>query len=62
MTLNFTLPPGTYATMLLRELTKECTETQFQAQLTAQEAEAGARRSGVDGPDGAADKKARTET
>jgi tRNA pseudouridine13 synthase len=35
--LEFTLPPGTYATMLLRELTKESTETQFQAQLTAQE-------------------------
>lgn len=37
VSLNFTLPPGTYATMLLRELTKESTETQFQAQLTAQE-------------------------
>ena len=32
--LQFTLPPGTYATMLLRELTKESTETQFQANLT----------------------------
>eukprot|EP01034_Spumella_vulgaris_P030891 gene30891-38178_t len=33
--LKFTLPPGTYATMLLRELTKESTETQFQAQLSS---------------------------
>lgn len=33
--LQFTLPPGTYATMLLRELTKESTETMFQANLTA---------------------------
>lgn len=32
--LKFTLPPGTYATMLLRELTRESTESQFQAQLT----------------------------
>lgn len=32
--LHFTLPPGTYATMLLRELTKESTETQYQAQLS----------------------------
>ena len=34
--LQFVLPPGTYATMLLRELTKESTEAQFQAQLTSQ--------------------------
>ena len=39
--LEFTLPPGTYATMLLRELTKESTETQFQAQLTAAAAASG---------------------
>jgi len=32
--LQFTLPPGTYATMLLRELTKESTESCFQAQLS----------------------------
>lgn len=31
---KFSLPPGTYATMLLRELTKASTESQFQAQLT----------------------------
>eukprot|EP01038_Epipyxis_sp_PR26KG_P013200 gene13200-17688_t len=35
--LKFTLPQGTYATMLLRELTKESTESQFQASLTADE-------------------------
>lgn len=34
--LNFTLSSGTYATMMLRELTKESTETQYQAQLSAQ--------------------------
>lgn len=34
--LKFSLPPGTYATMLLRELTKESTETLFQASLTSQ--------------------------
>jgi tRNA pseudouridine13 synthase len=32
---KFQLPPGTYATMLLRELTKESTETQYQSQLTS---------------------------
>ncbi len=32
--LKFTLPPGTYATMLLRELTKESTESQFHSQLS----------------------------
>jgi tRNA pseudouridine13 synthase len=35
LALKFTMPPGTYATMLLREITKESTETQYQAQLTA---------------------------
>ena len=43
--LNFTLSSGTYATMMLRELTKESTETQYQAQLTAQHAIA----AGIDG-------------
>jgi hypothetical protein len=33
--LKFTLPPGTYATMMLREITKQGTDTDFQAQLTA---------------------------
>ena len=33
--LKFTLPPGTYATMLLREVTKQSTESQFHSQLTA---------------------------
>ncbi len=33
--LKFTLPPGTYATMLLREVTKQSTESEYQAQLTA---------------------------
>jgi len=42
--LEFTLPPGTYATMLLREVTKESTETQYQAQLTANEATAHEKR------------------
>jgi tRNA pseudouridine13 synthase len=32
--LRFTLPPGTYATIMLRELTKESTRAQYQAQLT----------------------------
>ena len=33
--LKFTLPPGTYATMLLREVTKHSTHSQYQTQLTA---------------------------
>jgi tRNA pseudouridine13 synthase len=33
--LQFTLPPGTYATVMLRELTKESTAAQYQAQLTS---------------------------
>jgi tRNA pseudouridine13 synthase len=33
--ISFILPPGTYATMMLRELTKESTESQYQAQLTS---------------------------
>jgi len=36
--LKFSLPPGSYATMLLREITKQSTETVFQASLTSQEA------------------------
>ena len=32
--LKFTLPPGTYATMLLREITKHSTNAQYQTQLT----------------------------
>jgi tRNA pseudouridine13 synthase len=44
LSLEFTLPPGTYATMLLREVTKESTETQYQAQLTAQEASSHEKR------------------
>lgn len=36
--LKFTLPPGTYATMMLREVTKQGTDSQFQAGLTAQAA------------------------
>lgn len=35
--LKFTLPPGTYATMALRELTKESTETDFHAQLNEEQ-------------------------
>lgn len=35
LSLKFTLPPGTYATMLLREITKESTESQYQSNLTA---------------------------
>jgi len=31
---KFSLPPGTYATMLLRELTKSSTESGYQAQLS----------------------------
>ena len=38
LVLQFILPPGTYATMLLRELTKHSTETLYQAHLTAQHA------------------------
>lgn len=34
--LQFILPSGTYATMMLRELTKRSTETLYQASLTAQ--------------------------
>lgn len=33
--LKFTLPPGTYATMLLRELTKQSTEVSYHAQMTS---------------------------
>ena len=33
--LKFTLPPGTYATMLIREITKHSTSAQYQTQLTA---------------------------
>jgi hypothetical protein len=33
--MKFTLPPGTYATMLLREVTKHSTHSQYQTQLTA---------------------------
>lgn len=33
---SFTLTPGAYATMLLREVTKESTETEFHASLTAE--------------------------
>jgi hypothetical protein len=32
--LAFSLPPGTYATMLLRELTKDSTDTLHQSSLT----------------------------
>jgi len=46
--LKFTLPPGTYATMMLREVTKQGTDSQFQAGLTAQAA-AGAGSSGSGG-------------
>jgi tRNA pseudouridine13 synthase len=35
LVIKFTLSSGTYATILLRELTKESTESQYQAQLTA---------------------------
>jgi tRNA pseudouridine13 synthase len=33
--MKFTLPPGTYATMMLREISKHSTHSQYQAQLTA---------------------------
>lgn len=33
--LKFTLPPGTYATMLIREITKQSTHSQFQKELTS---------------------------
>lgn len=36
LVLDFQLSPGTYATMLIRELTKHSTETLYQAHLTAQ--------------------------
>ena len=50
--LKFTLPPGTYATMMLREVTKQGTDSQFQAGLTAQAAaEAGASGGGGGGGD-----------
>ena len=32
--MKFTLPPETYATMLLREITKHSTNAQYQTQLT----------------------------
>lgn len=35
LALKFTMPPGTYATMFLRELCKESTDQQYQAQRTA---------------------------
>jgi tRNA pseudouridine13 synthase len=38
--LKFTLPPGTYATMMLREITKHSTNSQYQTQLTASAATA----------------------
>ena len=38
--LRFTLPSGTYATIMLRELTKESTHQQYQAQLTSMVAHA----------------------
>jgi tRNA pseudouridine13 synthase len=43
--LSFTLPPGSYATMLLREVTKESTETAFHSSLTgASELKASSKR------------------
>lgn len=45
--LKFTLPPGTYATMMLRELTKESTESLFQAQLTVSSAKRPLSESGA---------------
>ena len=37
VTLKFTLMPGIYATMLLREITKESTETEYLMKLTSEE-------------------------
>ena len=39
--IEFSLPPGTYATMLLRELTKQSMEKQFHSGMTADNAESG---------------------
>ena len=45
--MKFTLPSGTYATMLLREVTKHSTHSQYQTQLTASAAAAFAANSVV---------------
>jgi len=37
LTLKFTLKPGIYATMLLREITKESTETEYFMKLTTED-------------------------